>query len=360
LVYLFALRSLRLVGAGSWQDFIYLTYVPELASVDFSDNPGIGCQRLRDLASTGIAVTANVCAEPKPPIRPGGFMSAVELNRARTRAFVSVESINAVYEVDVATHAVVRAIGLPGETYRLDLSADETTLYVTLKHIGSVAFVNLANGQAEIVNVGDALANLEPNDILEAAPNRVLVASAGPFHGYIALVRRDLGNSVTRAANGRIIAGVPRFGASADRSKIFIDEDDTLLRLDSTQPTLPVAAETLHRLNGGGHIVVSADGSRVYASIRDIFDGQSLLRVGATANPVMSLSADGTGLILPAGSEDLGKHAALFYDADTLLHTGTRDWGCDLEPPIIAVEEVPGGMLAADRNILCGTRTVPY
>jgi hypothetical protein len=331
--------------------------------VDLTDNPGIGCQRLRDLAGTGITVTANVCAEPKPPIRPGGFMSAVELNQARTRAFVSVASILAVYEVDVATHAVVRVISLPAQPRGLDLSADETTLYVALNHIGSVAFVNLGNGQAEIVNVGNELANIEPYDVLEAAPNRVLVSSSGPFHGYIALVRRDLGNSVVRAANGRIIPGLPRFGASADRTKIFINEDDTLFRLDGTQPTLPVVAETLHRLWTGTtnttHMVVSADGTRVYLYGQEIFDGQTLLRAGTAGGVVNSLSDDGTRFIAAAGHTY--PYAAVIYDAATLVRSGAWNLGCDLDyASQIAVEEVPGGMLAADQNILCGTRTVPY
>jgi hypothetical protein len=370
------LRSIRAADAAL-QDITPLLRIPLLTSATLTGNPNILCDRLRELAGKSIAVSADNCAQ-RMMVEFGLVVFDMELNRARTRAFISFPSARGIYEVDLATFAIVRAIQMPAPPRGLSLSADGGTLYAALDNIGSVGFVNLANGQIEVVDVTNELGNLHPYDVIEAVPGSVLVSADGPGLAYVALVRRDLANSVSRVASGRRVEGKPSFAALDDRSLVYVA--GPLYRLDASQPSMPVVAEWpfVAPTEGGSlgspqpqrrDLEISSDGSRLYATGWEL-DPQTLEKRRRIPGAWTALSADGTRLY---AAEWYPFDAAGVYDTETLTRIGEQNWGCTFpstysgptqsEPthdPPDGIEITAYGLIAFRLMTLCGTRTVPY
>jgi len=341
-------------------DLSTIAALPALTTLDVTGTENLACDGLNALAADGVSVFADLCRE-HAQIELGGIGADLALDEPNGRAFVSVPSLRAVLEIDLASLGVVRTLTTSAPPRGIDLSSDGATLYAALQDVGSLGYVDLGSGTEQTVDLATLLDHPSTYDVAEVSPDRIVV-SASPGSGgfaYIVEVRRDQGNAAQRVASDRIIRAEPFFAVSNDSSSVYVGEGfspNSIYKLDASQPDLPIVAEDAHgTINGSRHLSLNASGSLLFTAAGQILETTFISQVG-------QLPA-GLAVAAPSGSTvyvaELGSNAIGVYDSGTLRRIGERALPCALLS-ITRLAPIADGVIVLGDDLLCATRTVPY
>ena len=194
----------------------------------------------------------------------------MEVDHTRQRLYVSLPEADKIIIISLESFKIIGSVKVESRPYGIDLNHDASTLYVALNGAGSVAYVNLDSLEVTYVDVGVELGKDSTYDVVEGKPNRIFV-SASPVSGvsaWIAMIKRDHGNSTNRVASGRSIRATPTFATDPNRKFLYIGEGfspNSLYKLDITQDTAPIILEDDHgSVSGTTNADISPDGSRIY------------------------------------------------------------------------------------------------
>ncbi|HUF72467.1 MAG TPA: choice-of-anchor B family protein [Gammaproteobacteria bacterium] len=308
-----------------------LPFMTSLTSVDVSGSVNVSCAALDTLATGGTQVTADECAAPRQ-VAFGGAGFDLELDEPGNRAFVSVPALNQILEIDLAAFAIARIFVTSGPPLGIDLSQDRATLYAALDNLGSIAYVDVATGVETVIDLISELDDLRTYDIVELAPDRILV-SADPNSGgtaFIVEVRRDLGNAAQRVASERVIRAAPEFAVAPDGDTVFVREGfspASIYKLDATQANLPLIAEDIHgSLSNTEHIQMNPNGTVMIARGGQLISTSTVTVAGQLPAGLSTFSTDGTTALV----EDGNFKGVGLYDLLTRLRIGERHWGCTI------------------------------
>lgn len=218
---------------------------------------------------------------------------------AGTTLYVLPSDRSEVLVVDANTAAVTGTIALPNEPVAGSLSIDGQTLYV-LTIANAVSEVDLATGQVTRTVDVSAEAEGTPGDVVEITPGVVAVASR-----YLVVYETPLlFPEVRRVADDTEVRAFDLvMDRERDRLFVFTDINAPVLRIDTADPDLPVAASS-GDLGFAARGALSGDGSRLrtaggqdldpltLAVIEDVAYGEPYTLpgrdIGAIRNPLVT------------------------------------------------------------------------
>ncbi len=250
-----------------------------------------------------------------------GDPAFMEMDEGRNVIYISLPSKNQVLVVSTDTLSTVGTIEFTGNPVGLDLSEDESTLYVAVAGTGAVAFVDLTDPLYSYVEVevGSYMSRVETvtelYDVAEVDASRVVVTASTSSLARIVMINKDASNAVSVIASGRVARTTPLIASNYDEPFVYITESTSpgsVYKLDKTQSNLPVIAEetrTTNASNGTDYksLLLSKAGDALFLSSG-----------GKVATDTLSPILD-----LPRGSLVLSNDEKYLYaipkDFDTLL-----------------------------------------
>lgn len=161
------------------------------------------------------------------------------LDTIRRLAYVSLPMLNEVVVISTTSNTIVRRVLVGFQPHGIDVSLDNSKLYVALNGSGAIAVVDLDSNAVSEIEIGDSLGSPLAWDVVEARPNR-LFASANPNAqglAWIVQVATDLGNAYWRVASDRWIRAAPELERTLDGTSLYVGEGfspNSLYRLDMT------------------------------------------------------------------------------------------------------------------------------
>ena len=341
-------------------DIAALFSIGTLTSIDLTGNPGVTCDDLDKLVSTGGAVQADQCTDTLR-VELGGIGHDMEYDATGNRVFVSVPSLNRILEVNLNTATIVQNFTLSGQPRGIDLSGDTQTIYAALHGLGDITVLDTTNGNTEDIDISVELDDDRTWDVAEVSMDRI-VASTNPGSnglGYIVEVRRDLGNAANRVAGNTVIRASPVFTVSPDQSAVYVGEGfspNSLYKLDATQSTLPIILEDDHgQVSGTSSLALNPDGSRIHLLSGQVLSTVTFAQVAQFPHGRSVVSADGSSLLVG----DVETDSARVYDITTTGQIDTRPWGCNLNH-LAVIREFGDGVLVLGDDLVCYSRTVSY
>lgn len=351
------------VGNAAITDISPLSGFGPLISLDLRGNDSVPYVDLNQLVISGVSVLADQCTQDIL-VELGGIGADMEVDEANNRVFVSIPSLQRVAEINLNTAVVVQRHTLPAQPFGIDLSSDNITLYTTLNGLGDIAYLNVVDGIAAVVDLSAELGDERTWDIAEVSPNRIVVSanpsSSGLGLSFIVEVRRDLGNTATRVGSDIPIRKVPVFAVSADQLAVYIGEGPSplsLFKLDAAQPDLPLVLEdTIVPVSGTNNLSLSPDGTRIYLASGQALSTATFTQVSQFPGGRSALSADGTKLLIADGEAT----AAGVYDTTTTAKIGRRQWGCNILN-LQSLKEFGGdGVIILGDDLICYSVKVPF
>ena len=354
-----SLHSLTLRNARI-SDIDALFSIGSLISIDLTGNPGVTCDDLDKLVSTGGSVEADQCTDTLR-VELGGIGHDMEYDASGERVFVSVPNLNRILEVNLNTAMIVRNFTLSGQPRGIDLSRDGKTIYAALHGLGDIAVLDTTNGDTEDIDISAELDDDRTWDVAEISMNRIVV-STNPYSnglGYIVEIRRDLDNAANIVADNTVIRAYPIFAVSPDQSAVYVGErfsPASLYKLDATQSTLPIILEDEHgEVSGTSSLALNPDGSRIYLLSGQVLSTDTFDQVARFPPGRSVVSADGSSLLVG----DVKADSARVYDIATTGQIDNRRWGCNLNN-LAVIREFGDGALVLGDDLVCYSRTVSY
>ena len=218
-----------------------------------------------------------------------------DLEIAGESVWVTLPDVNRIAELETGSLAEQRRV-LVGSGPRGITELDDGSLAVALH--GATGYVEVDPATEELHTVTLPLLGAPQTWDVAAIPgNRVLVSSnpsSGGFAYIVAVDRADDWSS-TRVASQRIIRAGPVFAVGGPT--ILVGEGfspNSLYRLDSGDPALPIVEEDNHGdLGGTQQLALTTDGSRVYLGSGQAVRTSDLIAIGSTAagRPVLDETA---------------------------------------------------------------------
>ena len=214
----------------------------------------------------------------------------------RELIYVSIPDQNELAVVSTVSRRVVDRIFVGSRPRGVDLTNDGSSVYVALNQAGSVARVNTETLAREEIFVAPSLGHSLAWDVVEARQDRVFV-SANPGSGgisYIAMIKTDQADTVSRVAGNRIIRAAPAFLESPTQDRLYVGEGfspNSLYALDITGDSAPIVLEDQHGQVSGTQISdISADGTRIFLASGQVLRHDSFWQAGAFGNSGKRLS----------------------------------------------------------------------
>tara|TARA_R110002073_G_scaffold75945_1_gene185036 strand:+ start:3065 stop:6316 length:3252 start_codon:yes stop_codon:yes gene_type:complete len=338
-----------------------LTGISTLREIDVVGSEKIPCHELTDFQINGILVAAESCTR-NTRIELGGAGVDMEYKASTRKLYVSVPSLQQVSEIDVESEALSETYPVGGNAYRIDLSADGETIYTTLYNQGDIAYLQLATGNVETVDISTELGDDRVWDIAEVSPDRVIVSSNPGSNGfaYIVEVNRDQGNLAARVASERIIRASPEFAVAQDGSAVYVGSGfspNSLYKLDATMSEMPIVLEDKHgEVSGTSHITLNSDSTLIYLASGQVLSTATFNQVAKFNSGYSWLSQDERSLYIADGELD----AVGIYDAETTKKVGRKAFGCEVSS-IQALQEIPGaGIAIVGDALVCFTQVIPF
>ena len=227
---------------------------------------------------------------------------------------------------------------------------------------GDIAYLQLATGNVETVDISTELGDDRVWDIAEVSPDRVIVSSNPGSNGfaYIVEVNRDQGNLAARVASERIIRASPEFAVAQDGSAVYVGSGfspNSLYKLDATMSEMPIVLEDKHgEVSGTSHITLNRDSTLIYLASGQVLSTATFNQVAKFNSGYSWLSQDERSLYIADGELD----AVGIYDAETTKKVGRKAFGCEVSS-IQALQEIPGaGIAIVGDALVCFTQVIPF
>jgi subtilisin family serine protease len=234
----------------------------------------------------------------------GGTAFDMELDPSRDLLYVSVPSLNEVVMISTLNYTIVDRIVVGSRPHGIDLSYDSSRLFVALNGGGGVAFLDLETKTVSTVLVQGEVGDSRTYDVIEAKPNRLFVSANASSSGfsYIAMIKLDEANTVSRVANNRIIRAAPNFLKDPNDQFLYIGEQfspNSLYKLDISLDTAPIILEDNHgAVSGTSRLDISPDGTRIYLGSGQILDTSTFFQTGTIGVGLPALNKDGSSAFI--------------------------------------------------------------
>ncbi len=338
-----------------------LSSIGTFREIDVIGSEKIPCDELYGFQLKGIIVSADFCTQ-NTRIELGGLGSDMEYNASTNKLYISVPSMQQITEIDVDSEVISNSYPVGGQAQRIDLSSDGQFVYTTLYGDGDIAYLQLASGNVEIVDISTELDDDRAWDIAEVSSDRIVVSSNPGSNGlaYIVEVRRDLGNAATRVASQRVIRASPVFAIADNSSSVYVGSGfspNSLYKLDASISEMPIVVEDNHGdVSGTSHITLNSDNTLIYLASGQVLSTTDFIQVAQFHSGYSWLSQDGQSLYIADGESD----AVGIYDTSTTTKVGRQEFGCDVTS-IQALQEIPGiGISVLGGDLVCFTQVIPF
>ncbi|MEO1201476.1 MAG: hypothetical protein AAFX10_02130, partial [Pseudomonadota bacterium] len=320
----------------------------ELERLNLDENPDLSCAQLDQLeTSIGgafVLVLDDTCRRATV-INLGAFGSGTALADGRQRVYVSVPDRQEIAVISIPDERVIERIEVPGQPLGMDVSDDETKLYVALDGSSAVAEIDLDTSGIAIIDVGAATNSAAVRDVVVGASGRVFV-TAGTDGSFVGQVQTEMGNAVSTAASARSISGNPGLTSSADGRFVYVGENDEsrgLYKLDLDDPDAGVVLdETSGNLLGASQIAVSPSGGLIALAGGQVLDTETFFLQGLVppGAPIAGRATNRLFMGRPQGSTPRQGEVVFLetFDFTSLDATGIIDTTCARESAFMELE----------------------
>ncbi len=252
--------------------------------------------------------------------------------------YASIPDLNEVHVINATTYQIQKRIVVGSSPRGLDLSVDNSKLYVALLGGTGFAIVDLLTNQVSEI-VTEQLGDSRTWDVIETDPNRFFV-SASPgssSFSYIVEVILDANGDIIsqqRVADGNIIRSGPTFALSPDGNFLYIGEgDNSLYKLDLNQPNVPIVLEDPPIIGNyfeqANNFILSPDGSRIHTPRGHVIDASTLLVVSQLPVGPVTYSISGEYFLVAESSTFMNENTEVnIYDSSTSQLIGTFELMC--------------------------------
>lgn len=266
---------------NSLQTFLALD---RLTHLDVTNGPVFSCSEIDQireaLQETDQFIYDGLCYGARI-VELGGTVFDSVLDRERGLLFVSVPELNEIQAVSLDSQRIVDRISLPGTPRGIDLSIDNTRLFIALSGSNVVGVFDIDTRELETLALGTLSGHSSTYDVMEVAPDRLLVTSSPSSSGFAWVVQilLDQDEPMMRVANERIVRASPVIAATRHDEFAYIGEGfspNSLYKLSLLTPEAPIVLEDAHgSVSGTSQLTLSEDGRRIA-----LFGGQ-VLRTGS-------------------------------------------------------------------------------
>jgi len=310
-----------------------LLALDSLAFLDLSGNASLPCGEVDELATRleeGVSLLVDdIClGSDRLDLGANGFETVFDA--VRNQLYVSLPERNELAVISLDQRRIVDRLLLPGSPNGIDLSIDGTRLFAALNGSNAVAVVDIEQRSVTTIDLGNVSGDAKTYDVVEGAPDRLFVStngSSGAF-SYIAQVRLDQGNLVTRAANDRIIRARPVLARSPDEQFVYVGagfSPNSLFKLSMLDPDAPIILEDDHGSVGGtDNLALNGTGTRIALGSGQVLRTASFIEEGRVS-PGPSAASNVTNTLFVAGSNGMIEA----FDFDTLTQTGSIATQCN-------------------------------
>ncbi len=310
-----------------------LLTLDSLEFLDLSGNSSLPCGEIDELATRleeGVSlIVEDIClASDELDLGASGFDTAFDA--VRNQLYVSIPDRNELAVVSLDQRRIVDRLLLPGSPLGIDLSIDGTRVFAALNGSNAVAAVDIELRDVTTIDLGSVSGDARTYDVVEGAPDRLFVSSNPSSSGfaYIAQVRLDQGNLVTRAASNNIIRARPVFARSPDQQFVYIGSGfspNSLYKLSLLEADAPIILEDDHGSVGGtDNLVLNDAGTRIALGSGQILRTGSFIEEDRVS-PGRSVASNVTNTLFVAGNNGLIEA----FDFDTLAQTGSISTSCN-------------------------------
>lgn len=312
--------------------------------------PDIPTVRALKGALAGRSSTTSLTAGAGAVVELAGSGFDIAVDPVRGWLFVSIPSENEVVVISMSPLRILDRIDFEGGApHGLHLGMNGDTLYVALNQAGIVAAVDLNTKTVTEIPVSEALGDSRVYDVVEGKRNRLYVSANPGSSGiaYLAMVKLDEANSVSRLSSGGVIRARPVLLESPDMKYLYVGMGFSPQRLykfdittDDPQKVLEDSVKRTERFD------VSPDGNRIYLKSGHVLHTGSFTEEGAVAAGVPKVSLDGRLLYVFIGDTYDGNRIVV-YDSASLAVVDDIAVQCaprGLARPASRVELSPGGL----------------
>lgn len=166
----------------------------------------------------------------------------IDLTSDEQYAFVSVPFTGKIRKIDLESRTIVQTWTVGSSPKGIDLSKDESTLYIALGSIGSIGVLDLGTGTLSLIDVSAELGR-NSFDVVQPSDGVLFVSGFSSDPGY--LVRVDLAiDTKTRVAD-ELFLNSPGWWLVGPNGEVYVRTDNSLYRLDEADPEAPVVDSVL-------------------------------------------------------------------------------------------------------------------
>lgn len=303
-----------------------------LETLNITGNSGLSCSEIESLESQlnlGETFYRDDYCVTSRSIELGAIGFDTAIDETREQIYISIPSRNEIVVVSTSKLRVVDRISLPGSPYGIDLSIDESRLFVALRGSTSIASLDLEQREITLIPLADKTGHPDTYDVVEGAENRLFV-SASPGSGglaRVAQIRLDEFNLATSVANNQYIRSRPTFARSPDHQFVYVGSGfspNSLYKLSLVDPDAGIALEDDHGSVSGTHnLTVNPEGTRIALGSGQVLRTGSFIEEGRV-NSGISVSSKTTNTLFVNASGG----GILVYDFDSLEMQRSIDTGC--------------------------------
>lgn len=279
----------------------------------------------------------------------------MELDSLRQQLYVSVPVRNEVVIISTQSYEIIDRVIVGSRPHGIDLSLDGTLLFAALNEGGAVAYLDMESMEVTEIVVGAELGDYHAYDVVEAKSNRVFVSANPGSSGfaYIAMIKREQGNSVVRVADNRLIRVNPIFEESPDHQYLYVGDgfyQNSLYKLQIISDGANIVLEDEHgSVSRTDHLEVNLDGSLIYLGSGQVLRTGSFIQAGLIGSGVPKLNNDGS--LAYVGKEP---NIIEIYDTTTFLKVDQLTTSCSFNE-IQRIEILPNesGLFILGDDIVC-------
>lgn len=191
-------------------------------------------------------------------------------------------------------------------------------------------------------------------DVIEARPNRLYV-SANPGSGgfaWIAIVKLDQGNAISRIDSGGIIRARPVFEASPEQQFLYVGagfSPESLYKFDISTDTPPLVLEDDHgSISGTSQFEISPDGNFVYLTSGQVLRASDFTQAAGIPAGSSRISNDGNLIFIGRVANN---SQILVYDRVALVELRRHQTTC--QPRRIRALPDDAGILVLGNTSIC-------
>jgi hypothetical protein len=270
----------------------------------------------------------------------GGDPHEVVYDEIRDVYYASIPSLNELLTIDADTNRIVKRTVVGPSPRGIDLSTDNSKLYIALWGATAFAIYDLVTGTVSEVLI-ELLGDSRAWDVEETETNRIFI-SANPgsssFAYVVETILDDDANIVSqqRVADGQTIRLTPTFAVSPDNNFLYVGEgSNDIYKLDLSQTNVPIVFQNppTSVIGGASKLTIDPVGAYIITNSGQVLNSSTFEQEFSVAGgPAVYNVSTNNLLVANASTFSSESIEVIIYDSSTYQEVGSFNLDCPVTP----------------------------